>query len=83
MRTSAEGPTLRDGACCPELALDGRRFQVYDFCRVEESRAQEPCHHPRNVNRTQIEGIEVVPDSPESASDRLPGQAEPVTAATR
>ena len=41
------------------------------------------CHHPQNVDANQINATEVAPDSPESASDRLPGQAEPVTAATR
>jgi oligopeptide transport system ATP-binding protein len=41
------------------------------------------CHHPRNVDQGQISRTEVAPDSPESASDRLPGQAEPATAATR
>jgi oligopeptide transport system ATP-binding protein len=40
------------------------------------------CHHPQNVDKTQIEGTEVAPDSPESASERLPG-AEPTAAATR
>jgi oligopeptide transport system ATP-binding protein len=41
------------------------------------------CHHPRNVDANQIKATEVAPDSPESASDRLPDQAEPVPAATR
>jgi oligopeptide transport system ATP-binding protein len=41
------------------------------------------CHHPRNVDAQQIKATEVAPDSPESASDRLPDQAEPVPAATR
>jgi oligopeptide transport system ATP-binding protein len=41
------------------------------------------CHHPRNVDQGQISRTEVAPDSPASASDRLPGQAEPATAATR
>jgi peptide/nickel transport system ATP-binding protein len=41
------------------------------------------CHHPRNVDAKQIKATEVAPDSPESASDRLPDQAEPVTAGTR
>jgi oligopeptide transport system ATP-binding protein len=40
------------------------------------------CHHPRNVNARAISGTEVAPDSPESASDRLPGQ-EQAAAATR
>jgi oligopeptide transport system ATP-binding protein len=41
------------------------------------------CHHPRNVDAKQIDATEVAADSPASASDRLPDQAEPVTAATR
>jgi oligopeptide transport system ATP-binding protein len=41
------------------------------------------CHHPRNVDKGQISRTEVAPDSPESASDRLPDQAEPVAAASR
>jgi oligopeptide transport system ATP-binding protein len=41
------------------------------------------CHHPRNVDRAQIARTEVAPDSPASASDTLPDQAEPVAAATR
>jgi oligopeptide transport system ATP-binding protein len=41
------------------------------------------CHHPRNVDAKQIKATEVAPDSPESASDRLPDQAEPVAAGTR
>jgi oligopeptide transport system ATP-binding protein len=40
------------------------------------------CHHPRNVDQGQISRTEVAPDSPESASERLPG-AEPTAAATR
>jgi peptide/nickel transport system ATP-binding protein len=40
------------------------------------------CHHPRNVNKTQIAETEVAPDSPESASERLPGAEQPA-AATR
>jgi oligopeptide transport system ATP-binding protein len=40
------------------------------------------CHHPRNVDQGQISRTEVAPDSPESASERLPG-AEQATAATR
>jgi hypothetical protein len=35
------------------------------------------------VDAQQIKATEVAPDSPESASDRLPDQAEPVPAATR
>jgi oligopeptide transport system ATP-binding protein len=41
------------------------------------------CHHPRNVDAQQIKATEVAPDSPESASDRLPDQAESVPVATR
>src|SRR5262249_27862221 len=40
------------------------------------------CHHPRNVDGKQIAGTEVAPDSPESASERLPA-AEQAAAATR
>jgi oligopeptide transport system ATP-binding protein len=40
------------------------------------------CHHPRNVGPEQIAGTEVAPDSPESASERLP-VAEQTAAATR
>jgi hypothetical protein len=40
------------------------------------------CHHPRNVDGAQIAGTEVAPDSPESASERLPA-AEQTAAATR
>ena len=40
------------------------------------------CHHPRNVDEQQIAGTEVAPDSPESASERLPG-AEQAAAVTR
>jgi oligopeptide transport system ATP-binding protein len=41
------------------------------------------CHHPRNVDKGQIARTEVAPDSPQSASDTLPEQAEPVAAASR
>jgi oligopeptide transport system ATP-binding protein len=41
------------------------------------------CHHPRNVDKEQISRTEVAPDSPQSASDRLPEQTEPVAATTR
>jgi oligopeptide transport system ATP-binding protein len=41
------------------------------------------CHHPRNVDGKMIAGAEVAPDSPESASDVLPADAERVPAATR
>jgi oligopeptide transport system ATP-binding protein len=40
------------------------------------------CHHPRNVNKGQMSRTEVAPDSPESASEVLPG-AEPTAAASR
>ena len=40
------------------------------------------CHHPQNVDAKQIAATEVAPDSPESASNRLPA-AEPAAAATR
>jgi oligopeptide transport system ATP-binding protein len=40
------------------------------------------CHHPRNVDAKQIAGTEVAPDSPASASERLPA-AEEAAAATR
>jgi oligopeptide transport system ATP-binding protein len=40
------------------------------------------CHHPRNVSDEQIADTEVAPDSPGTASERLPG-AEPAAAATR
>jgi oligopeptide transport system ATP-binding protein len=40
------------------------------------------CHHPRNVDPKQIADTEVAPDSPESASERLPA-AEQTAAATR
>jgi oligopeptide transport system ATP-binding protein len=41
------------------------------------------CHHPRNVDAGQIAETELAPDSPESASDRLPSETERVPAATR
>ena len=40
------------------------------------------CHHPRNVDKGQMSRTEVASDSPESASEVLPG-AEPTAAATR
>ena len=40
------------------------------------------CHHPRNVDDNQIAEAELAPDSPESASERLP-EAERTAAATR
>ena len=40
------------------------------------------CHHPRNVDDNQIAEAELAPDSPESASERLP-KAERTAAATR
>ncbi len=41
------------------------------------------CHHPRNVDPTQIAEAEVAPDSPDSASDTLPADTERVPAGTR
>jgi oligopeptide transport system ATP-binding protein len=38
------------------------------------------CHHPRNVDGTMLAEAKVAPDSPESASDRLPEQAEAAAA---
>jgi oligopeptide transport system ATP-binding protein len=34
------------------------------------------CHHPQHVTPAQVEGARVVPESPESAGDTLPGRAE-------
>jgi oligopeptide transport system ATP-binding protein len=41
------------------------------------------CHHPQNVDSQMISGATVAPDSPSSASDVLPSQAEREPAATR
>jgi oligopeptide transport system ATP-binding protein len=41
------------------------------------------CHHPRNVDPTQIAAAEIAPDSPDSASDTLPADTERVPAGTR
>jgi len=41
------------------------------------------CHHPRNVDAKLIAEAELAPDSPESASDRLPVETDRVPAATR
>jgi peptide/nickel transport system ATP-binding protein len=41
------------------------------------------CHHPRNVDATQIAAAEIAPDSPDSASDTLPADTERVPAGTR
>jgi oligopeptide transport system ATP-binding protein len=41
------------------------------------------CHHPRNVDARQIAATELAPDSPESASEKLPSETEPVPAAAR
>jgi oligopeptide transport system ATP-binding protein len=41
-----------------------------------ESGQAAACHHPRNVDSTMVAGTEVAPDSPESASERLPQPAE-------
>ena len=48
-----------------------------------ESGQAAACHHPRNVDPAMIAGATVAPDSPESASDVLPSQAEREPAATR
>jgi oligopeptide transport system ATP-binding protein len=41
-----------------------------------ESGQAAACHHPRNVDSRMIADTEVAPDSPESASERLPEPAE-------
>ena len=41
------------------------------------------CHHPRNVDGKLVAAAEVAPDSPESASDVLPADAERTPVATR
>jgi oligopeptide transport system ATP-binding protein len=41
------------------------------------------CHHPRNVDGKLVSAAEVAPDSPESASDVLPADAERAPAVTR
>src|SRR5690242_10380257 len=41
------------------------------------------CHHPRNVDGSEIASADLAPDSPESASETLPSETEQVTAATR
>jgi oligopeptide transport system ATP-binding protein len=41
------------------------------------------CHHPRNVDAKMIAAAEVAPDSPESASEVLPADAERTPVATR
>ena len=48
-----------------------------------ESGQSAACHHPRNVDAGMIAGATVAPDSPESASETLPSQAEREPAATR
>ena len=40
------------------------------------------CHHPQNVDAMAITKAEVAPDSPNTASDRLPGSAEEPAAST-
>ena len=50
--------------------------------RVRGRASRGLCHHPRNVTARAISGTEVASDSPESASDRLPGH-EQAAAATR
>jgi oligopeptide transport system ATP-binding protein len=41
------------------------------------------CHHPRNVGAKDIAAAELAPDSPESASEVLPAEAERAPAVTR
>ncbi|HEY7267557.1 MAG TPA: dipeptide ABC transporter ATP-binding protein [Solirubrobacterales bacterium] len=48
-----------------------------------ESGQAAACHHPRNVDSQMISGATVAPDSPSSASDVLPSQAEREPAVTR
>ena len=48
-----------------------------------ESGQAAACHHPRNVDAEMISGVKVASDSPESASDVLPSQAEREPAAAR
>jgi oligopeptide transport system ATP-binding protein len=48
-----------------------------------ESGQAAACHHPQNVDAQMISGATVAPDSPASASDVLPSQAEREPAATR
>jgi hypothetical protein len=46
-----------------------------------ESGQAAACHHPRNVDSQMIAGTAVAPDSPESATERLPGLEEAAAAA--
>jgi oligopeptide transport system ATP-binding protein len=46
-----------------------------------ESGQAAACHHPRNVDSGMIAGTQIAPDSPESATDRLPEPAEAAAAA--
>ncbi|HEY3192794.1 MAG TPA: dipeptide ABC transporter ATP-binding protein [Solirubrobacterales bacterium] len=46
-----------------------------------ESGQAAACHHPRNVDSRMIAGTEVAPDSPESASERLPEPEQAAVAA--
>jgi oligopeptide transport system ATP-binding protein len=47
-----------------------------------ESGQAAACHHPRNVDAAMVAGATVAPDSPASASDRLPERKEAAAAAT-
>jgi oligopeptide transport system ATP-binding protein len=47
-----------------------------------ESGQAAACHHPRNVDAAMVAGATVAPDSPESASDRLPERKEAAAAAS-
>jgi oligopeptide transport system ATP-binding protein len=47
-----------------------------------ESGQAAACHHPRNVDAAMVAGATVAPDSPASASDRLPERKEAAAAAS-
>jgi oligopeptide transport system ATP-binding protein len=47
-----------------------------------ESGQAAACHHPRNVDAEMLAGATVAPDSPASASDRLPEREEAAAAAS-
>jgi oligopeptide transport system ATP-binding protein len=47
-----------------------------------ESGQAAACHHPRNVDAAMVAGASVAPDSPASASDRLPEREEAAAAAS-
>ena len=51
--------------------------------RTMARRRRPPVITPATSTRSRSKATEVAPDSPESASDRLPDRPEPVTAATR